>query len=84
MAVFKDPTKKLEAYNQLINDFVSKLEKAIDANTLDITYKSFLKENDRLKKELARTTVKARYTAANLCSEALKKYKEKLSLFTGK
>lgn len=82
--VDKKTTAKLDSYKLFIDDFKTKIDSIAEKTLLEKAYFAFLQMNTQLKKTFKTDTTRIRYTAAGMCSEAIKKYNEKLKNFTGK
>ena len=80
----KKTTEKLDSYKLFIDEFKMKIDTVSEKALLEKIYSSFLQSNIQLKKAFKTDTTRVRYTAANMCSEAIKKYNEKLSSILGK
>ena len=80
----KKQANKLETYKIFIDEFKTVVDSVSEKPLLEKSYADFLKANTQLKKTFKTETVRIRYTAAGMCSEAIKKYNEKIKLITGK
>lgn len=80
----KKQANRLETYKTFIDDFKSIVDTVSEKSLLEKSYTAFLKTNTQLKKAFRTDTTRARYTAADMCSEAIKKYNEKIKSLTGK